>query len=166
MPRRQPLPADADADARRPGSRADEAADAAGTTAAGKRTAREEVDTPNPTRKRGYSVRRMPNHEIRRSPLLAALALAATAHAEPKITAINVYPPDINLNTKADLQRFVVVATRDDGVTLDVTAQAAVKLVDANLCRLDKNALYPAGRRRRPRSKSSTRGSSRPPPSP
>ena len=74
---------------------------------------------------------------------LAMLALAATAHAEPAITAINVYPPDISLNSKADLQRFIVVATRDDGVTLDVTAQAAAKLVDANLCRLDKSTLYP-----------------------
>jgi len=75
--------------------------------------------------------------------LLATLVLAATAWAEPAITTLNVYPPDISLNTKLDLQRFIVVATRGDGVTLDVTGQAAVKLVDANLCRLDKNVLYP-----------------------
>jgi len=74
---------------------------------------------------------------------LAALTLAAPAWAEPAITALNVYPPDISLNTKADHQRFVVVATRDDGVTLDVTAQAAVKLVDANLCKLENFTLYP-----------------------
>ena len=77
------------------------------------------------------------------SALVATLALATTALAEPQITAVNVYPPDINLNTKADLQRFVVVATRDDGVTLDVTGQAAVKLVDPSLCRLESNVLYP-----------------------
>src|SRR5688572_28495964 len=75
--------------------------------------------------------------------LVAMLALASTALAEPKLVSVNVYPPDINLNTKADLQRFIVTATRDDGVTLDVTGQAAVKLVDPNLCRLDKNVLYP-----------------------
>ena len=75
--------------------------------------------------------------------LTLVLALASVALAEPKVTAVNVYPPDVNLNTKADLQRFIVVATRDDGVTLDVTAQAAAKLVDPNLCRLDKNVLYP-----------------------
>ncbi|MEX2175572.1 MAG: DUF1549 and DUF1553 domain-containing protein [Pirellulaceae bacterium] len=74
--------------------------------------------------------------------VVAALA-TVSAQAEPAITAINVYPPDIQLNTKADLQRFVVVATRDDGVTLDVTAQAAARLVDAKLCRMDKNVLYP-----------------------
>ena len=71
------------------------------------------------------------------------LGLAATAHAEPKITALAVYPPDINLNTKADLQRFVIVATRDDGVTLDVTGQCSIKIAAANLVRQDKNVLYP-----------------------
>jgi hypothetical protein len=75
---------------------------------------------------------------------LLLLSLAATVSAEPKITAIAVYPPDINLNTKADLQRFVVVATRDDGVTLDVTGQCAVKIAAATLVRQDKNVLYPA----------------------
>jgi hypothetical protein len=79
------------------------------------------------------------------TPALLLLALAATAQAEPKITALTVYPPDINLSTKADLQRFVIVATRDDGVTLDVTGQAAVKIAAANLVRQDKNVLYPAG---------------------
>jgi hypothetical protein len=71
------------------------------------------------------------------------LALATTALAEGKITSVDVYPPDIHLNTSADLQRFIVVATRDDGVTLDVTSKAAIKLVDAKLCKLDKNVLYP-----------------------
>ena len=75
--------------------------------------------------------------------LIATLVLAVPAFAEPAITALNVYPPDISLNTKLDLQRFVVVATRDDGVTLDVTGQAAMKLVDGTFCRLDKNVLYP-----------------------
>jgi len=71
-----------------------------------------------------------------------ALTLAAAASAA-EVVSVAVYPPDIRLNTKADLQRFVVVATREDGVTLDVTAQAAVKLIDGKLCRLEKNALYP-----------------------
>src|SRR5437660_167927 len=74
----------------------------------------------------------------------AAALLAVAAAAEEKLTSLAIYPPDINLSTKADSQRFIVVVTRDDGVTLDVTAQAAVKLVDSKLCRLDKNVLYPA----------------------
>src|SRR5437773_5023392 len=63
--------------------------------------------------------------------LAITFALVATAAAEGKITSIAVYPPDINLSTNADLQRFIVVATRDDGVTLDVTQQAAIKLADS-----------------------------------
>src|SRR5690349_19495943 len=66
------------------------------------------------------------------------------ALAEDKLASLAVYPADINLNTKADSQRFIVVATRDDGVTLDVTNQATAKLADAKLCRLDKSVLYPA----------------------
>ncbi len=75
--------------------------------------------------------------------ILATLLFATTALADGQITGVAVYPPDINLSTKADLQRFVVVATRDDGVTLDVTGQATVKLVDPKLCQLDKNVLTP-----------------------
>lgn len=75
---------------------------------------------------------------------LLSLIAASAAYAEPKVTALNVYPPDINLQTKQDLQRFIVVATRDDGVTLDVTGQCTVKIAAANLVRQDKNVLYPA----------------------
>src|SRR5688572_23296605 len=74
---------------------------------------------------------------------LCLLTLATAAFAEGQIAAIAVYPPDINLATKADLQRFAVVATRDDGVTLDVTALADIKLADPKICRLEQNTLYP-----------------------
>src|SRR5688500_11634116 len=67
------------------------------------------------------------------------LSLASSALADGKLLAVNVYPPDIRLNTKADLQRFVVVATRDDGVTLDVTSTAKVKFADPKLCRLENS---------------------------
>jgi hypothetical protein len=53
------------------------------------------------------------------------------ASAQMPLTGINVYPPDVNLNTKLDLQRFIVVATRADGVTLDVTKQAVSKVANA-----------------------------------
>jgi hypothetical protein len=72
-----------------------------------------------------------------------ALVAVSAASAQNKITSLNVYPPDVKLSTKQDLQRFVVVATREDGVTLDVTAQASIKLADDKLCRMDKFALYP-----------------------
>src|SRR5690606_17011229 len=59
------------------------------------------------------------------------------------VTRIDVYPPEVNLTTKADLQRYIIVATRDDGVTLDVTGEAQAKLADAVCARLEKNVLYP-----------------------
>src|SRR5437763_749412 len=75
--------------------------------------------------------------------LLISASFVVTAAADGRLTDLNVYPPDINLNTKADQQRFIVVATRDDGVTLDVTAQSQIKLLDPKLCRLDGDMLYP-----------------------
>ena len=39
------------------------------------------------------------------------------------------------------------MATRDDGVTLDVTAKAAIKLADSKFCRLSKNVIIAARRR-------------------
>ena len=82
-------------------------------------------------------------HLSMRFALVAALISIAAASAEDKLSSLAVYPADINLSTKADSQRFIVVATRDDGVTLDVTAQATVKLADSKLCRLDNSVLYP-----------------------
>jgi hypothetical protein len=73
-----------------------------------------------------------------------ALLLASAVSADDKIVELAVYPPEINLTTKADLQRFIVVATRDDGVTLEVTDKAKVKLAEPKLCRLEKNVLYPS----------------------
>src|SRR5438477_12873800 len=72
------------------------------------------------------------------------LLAAGGALAADKLTSLAVYPPDISLTTKADSQRFIVVATRDDGVTMDVTDKATVKLADPKLCRLEKSVLYPA----------------------
>ncbi len=76
--------------------------------------------------------------------VLVSLAGAIGVSAdEPKLTALNIYPPEINLQTKEDLQRYIVVATRSDGVTLDVTSQAEVKLADA-CARQEQNILRPA----------------------
>ena len=69
--------------------------------------------------------------------------LGTTAAQAANVTRIDVYPPDINLNTKLDFQRLIVVATRDDGVTLDVTTAAAVRLADPAPARLDGRTLYP-----------------------
>ncbi len=76
--------------------------------------------------------------------LAACLAfLTGSLSADDKIVSLALYPPDISLTTKADSQPILVVATRDDGVTLDVTDKAALKLADSKLCRLSKNRLTP-----------------------
>lgn len=74
----------------------------------------------------------------------AAILLGVNASAwGAAVTGINVYPPGVKLNTKLDYQRFIVVATRDDGVTMDVTDDATVTLATDGLARLDGSTLYP-----------------------
>lgn len=74
--------------------------------------------------------------------LPAALPRAAAQDAAP-IAKLAVYPPDIQLTTKADRQSFVVVATRSDEVTLDVTAEAQAAVADPNCAKLEGQTLYP-----------------------
>ncbi|HVX63591.1 MAG TPA: DUF1549 and DUF1553 domain-containing protein [Pirellulales bacterium] len=65
------------------------------------------------------------------------------ARADATITKIEVFPPDVNLNTARDRQRIIVMATRTDGVTLDVTAQAQATLANPALAKLASSTLYP-----------------------
>jgi hypothetical protein len=71
------------------------------------------------------------------------LGLTSGARAETTVTGISVYPPEVHLSTKADLQRYIVVAQRSDGVTLDVTKEAQAKLASEGLARIDQHILYP-----------------------
>lgn len=77
------------------------------------------------------------------SGLMLCLAVS-TARAESSIREINVYPSSIELLTSRDSQRYIVVATRDDDVTLDVTAQATVALADESKVKRDGNLILPA----------------------
>ena len=43
-----------------------------------------------------------------------------------RLTTLEVFPPDVNLDTARDRQSFVVQATYADGITRDVTAEAKV----------------------------------------
>src|SRR3954452_19112485 len=82
---------------------------------------------------------------LRRS-LLAALALAGslgTAAAQSPPTALEVYPPDINLETSRDRQSFVVQAWFADGLSRDVTAEAKVTVANPMMARLEGNVVYP-----------------------
>src|SRR5262245_36434819 len=62
----------------------------------------------------------------------------------PVPTAVEVFPPDVNLFTDRGRQAFVVKATYADGLTRDVTAQAKAALANPALAKLDKNVLTPA----------------------
>ena len=61
--------------------------------------------------------------------LALAAALASSGHAgDSEPPAVSVYPAEIELSTSRDRQSFVVQATAPDGVTRDVTDEAAVEL--------------------------------------
>jgi hypothetical protein len=67
----------------------------------------------------------------------------ATVLPAAEVTRIDIYPPDVHLNTQRDYQRVLVVASRDDGVTLDITRDAVVRLSEEGVARLDNATLYP-----------------------
>jgi hypothetical protein len=75
--------------------------------------------------------------------LLCIALLHANEPAPSPLAALAVYPPDVNLNTLRDRQSFIVQATFNDGITRDVTTEAAVQLKDGSLVKLDKHVLYP-----------------------
>src|SRR5262249_30216678 len=76
--------------------------------------------------------------------ILWASCLADVAFADaPALTNLQVFPPDIKLQTNRGRQSFVVQATYADGITRDVTAEAKAALANPSLAKLDKNLLYP-----------------------
>jgi hypothetical protein len=78
--------------------------------------------------------------------IFAALALAAaigTAAAQSPLSSLEVYPPDINLESARDRQSFIVQAWFADGLSRDVTNEAKVSLANAALVRREANVLYP-----------------------
>src|SRR3954451_8705818 len=78
--------------------------------------------------------------------LLAVLGICSeSALADgPAPTKIDVYPPDVNLNNARDRQLVVVQATYADGLTRDVTAEAAITPADPKLLRREGNVFWPA----------------------
>jgi hypothetical protein len=75
--------------------------------------------------------------------LFAVLAFAGTAAAQSPPTALEVYPPDINLETSRDRQSFVVQAWFADGLSRDVTTEAKVRVDNPMMVRLEGNVVYP-----------------------
>lgn len=63
--------------------------------------------------------------------------------AENKLVKVDVFPSEINLQTKRDFQSIVVQAHYENGVTRDVTQEARLEPVDGKIIRLDKNIVHP-----------------------
>jgi hypothetical protein len=76
--------------------------------------------------------------------LMVLVATVGQVAADAKVRSIAVYPTDIALSTAVDRQRYTVQATREDGVTLDVTTRATVRAADTKIARVENGAVYPA----------------------
>ncbi len=83
-----------------------------------------------------------------RTPVVLALLIAITASHAAKATdrtptAVDVYPPQIQLTTSRDHQSIVVQAVFADGITRDVTDEAAVAVADVGIARFDNGVIHP-----------------------
>src|SRR5258707_641195 len=76
---------------------------------------------------------------------LGMLIVCATSAwtAPPALTTVEVFPPEITLNTSRARQMFIVKATYADGITRDVTSESKAAFANPALARLDKNMIYP-----------------------
>ena len=77
---------------------------------------------------------------------LAAIAVGAllgTAAAQSPLTSLEVFPPDINLETARDRQSFIVQVWFADGLLCDVTDEAKVAIANAALIKREGN-VHPA----------------------
>ena len=61
---------------------------------------------------------------------------------EGKIVSVNVYPPDVHLQTNKDRQALVVMAKYNDDTTVDVTRSATYTMADTSLVEKQKPNLY------------------------
>ncbi|MGE0758338.1 MAG: DUF1549 and DUF1553 domain-containing protein [Pirellulaceae bacterium] len=74
---------------------------------------------------------------------LCGMLASAASLTGAEVVRIAVYPPEVQLQTRLARQAYLVVAERDDGVTLDVTQLASVQPGDDKLVRLEGTAIYP-----------------------
>lgn len=81
---------------------------------------------------------------LKLSAVLAALLLASPAPAQdPAPASIIVAPADIHLSAIRDRQSIIVQAVLPNGLTLDVTDQAQIKVENEALIRRDGNTFHP-----------------------
>lgn len=81
------------------------------------------------------------------SKLFFACALSGlvgiSARADETFSALSVYPTEIKMSTAAAYQNVVAVATRSDGVTIDVTDQVEWKLAEPAFAKIENFQLKP-----------------------
>ncbi len=65
--------------------------------------------------------------------VMTMLAMAALFSSAAHAQSLSVFPPAIQLDNGRDTQRVIVVLTREDGVTVDVTAQSQVAIEPAGI---------------------------------
>jgi hypothetical protein len=71
--------------------------------------------------------------------LLAGLAASSARSAGFEAVAIDVFPPQVQLDSSLDRQRIVVRARAADGRTLDITAAAEIVLTNAALAAVERS---------------------------
>ena len=74
---------------------------------------------------------------------LLSVFTISTVFAEAPLAKLQVDPPQVNLTTSKDRQLIVVQALYEDGITMDVAADATYELANPALARLDHQTLYP-----------------------
>jgi len=77
------------------------------------------------------------------APVTPAPETPAPATPEAPVSALNVFPPTINLTTSTDRQLMVIQAVHADGITRDVTEKATLTPANAALLRRDGNTFWP-----------------------
>jgi hypothetical protein len=76
--------------------------------------------------------------------LSCCLQLVAFAQdPQPQWSAFTVYPSDIQISSQSDSQHVIAVATRPDGITVDVSDQVAWRLENPALARIENLIVYP-----------------------
>lgn len=93
----------------------------------------------------------LPSIEKRRSmktytslAMITVVALSSLARAqELSWKSLTVYPPEIKLNTAADFQNIIAVASRSDGITFDVTDKVEWGFENGAFAKLENFRLTP-----------------------
>ena len=80
---------------------------------------------------------------ILRSLALFTFVLTTAVTSAAELVEINVYPENIDLSNSRDRQRVIVQARFADGITEDVTEQATLTTVNAEILRKDGYTFYP-----------------------